>query len=257
MNSNSKYVVTLVLFLVLSVGLFARVPGVYVGNFAVPSKSLLKPSPISTFIPKKSSTASARLEIKTVLRKVKGERVPLTARDAGIQLGGGAIGMLGGGLIGMIVGGIGGGLSAGAINPQERFWGTPEESTGMAVGALVGSYVGIATGIWMAGNDDHGKGSYFATLGGVLIGGGVGMIGAVATFGILSPAAILFPYAGGLIGYNLTRRAPVKEESEEIDFGTVIELPTYDRSFSAVDSRPVTPTSVPGTWTFQVLNLRF
>ncbi len=99
-----------------------------------------------------------------------------------------------------------------------------------AVGASLGYLVGNPICVYMAGNRDNKTGSFWATLGGSLIGGVVPLIQLIrGSYGKLYPAYLLTcPLIGSIVGFNMTRRyttektALINYKNKQLSFITPI-----------------------------------
>jgi len=105
-----------------------------------------------------------------------------------------------GGAGGFIVGIIGGGIGARLDNSNDCFWGSC-----LFPGFLIGYPIGAAAGVYLIGNIGNETGSFWATLGGSIL-GWILALEVIDTsshdWGLILVAAPI----GGIIGFNLTRR---------------------------------------------------
>ncbi len=246
-------------------GLQARsIPGVYVGKIFMRNFDGEFSLPGGEFRMKLSLRKN--IPVRCLMnRNTSGEfmpaaRPPVTGRDVLNQMGGAMGGIWLGALAGVITGGVIGGIAVGAVHPDNRWsWEVfQNESLGMQYGALLGAWFGIASGICFAGNDDYMHGSYIATITGTVLAGGVGTVMAIASFGVLTPAAILFPFAGGLLAYNFTRKAKNPADvSPANPQSSAAEPMRPGIRFSVNDNPAPGPASLQGAFLVRIVNLRF
>ena len=100
----------------------------------------------------------------------RGEKPPLSGgRITGEILVGG---------VGGIVGGLGGGFIGAGVARE----GYPNELVGFIIGGSIGYTLGSSIGVYLVGNTGGETGSFLATLGGSLLGFGLGLAGFIVFF---------------------------------------------------------------------------
>jgi hypothetical protein len=124
------------------------------------------------------------------------EGVPTVPRILLETLSGGA---------GMAVGGIAG-LVGGVVATECSFFET--DCTAAVVFALSGMALGATLGTWGAGSLMRGKGGFWGTLLGALLGTGAGLVALSVDQDALGPIGLLsLPAIGAVTGYELSRHA--------------------------------------------------
>ncbi|MEO6777693.1 MAG: hypothetical protein ABI467_32505 [Kofleriaceae bacterium] len=127
--------------------------------------------------------------------------------DGGRLAGEAALGA-GIGVVGFALGALAGAGLECAVGCDAEFGGLG----GAIIGGAIGGVLGIGTGVYLGGNAGDQTGSFGASVGGALLGASVGGLVAAGLINgdhLDSAAAIVFvasPFAGALIGFNVTRR---------------------------------------------------
>lgn len=140
-------------------------------------------------------------------------RPPLRVVDIPLQF----LGSIGGGLVGATGGALTGLLFMLLFDSEWDFlW--PEEYA--SIGAVMGMVFGVPLGTWIAGNNYYSKGNYWITLGSQMIGLVTAfLLSALAQdFGFFVISSVVLPIAGGIVGYNLTRKWRMYEEEPTIEY---------------------------------------
>ena len=163
-------------------------------------------------------------------------RPPLRVEDVLSEFFGGLLIGLAGAAGGAIVGALAGYLleSTGS-NVWVGDW--------AALGALCGGFLGIPTGIWWGGKNYYSIGNYWITLGSFIAG-----LFASFLVGYLGQEAEIFlvglsilPIAGGMLGYNFSRKWRISEEQFYEQFETEEENLYYEY----LNQPPALPNRVP------------
>jgi hypothetical protein len=118
-------------------------------------------------------------------------------------------GCIGGGALGFA------GLMGGMIIGAEE--GCYELGCGMGeglIGLTIGHTLGSAIGVYLVGNIGNETGSFLATLGGSILGGGLGLTFVFLSGELLPFPLLVCPPIGATIGFNLTRRYKSPPTSE-------------------------------------------
>lgn len=88
--------------------------------------------------------------------------------------------------------------------PGQGIWAADE--AGVLLGILGGSVIGTGVGVWLGGRSKYVKANLGLTLLGSVIGGAIGWGLGIYSLGLLSPLIAAGPIAGGMLGFNLSRR---------------------------------------------------
>ena len=174
-------------------------------------------------------------------------RPPIRGQDIPLQfiggIGGGVLGAIGGALFGVLVGLV--------IDPNQAIWWLDEWA---AAGAVTGLVFGVPLGIWIGGNNYFSKGSYWITFGSQIAGLLTAFLFSwlVQDFGFFVASSVILPYAGGMVGYNLSRKWRVYEEEEQLYYDG-------DEYYEYLHEPPTLPKRVPRLRgpQFRIFNFKF